>query len=87
MSQGEIDLLLTDVIMPKMKGQELSKRIHAVRPDLKVLFASGYTGGVLSQYGISGPDVNYIPKPFSVRRLTRKVRQILDDHQAASADA
>ena len=72
-----IDLVITDVVMPGMSGPDLAQRLSAARPRLKVLFVSGYTddklGAVLTMNG-----ANFLPKPFTVTVLTRKVRQILD---------
>ena len=75
---GPIHLLLTDVIMPGMNGRQLADRLTAVRPDVKVLFASGYTADVLVQYGVEGGR-HYLQKPFTPDALARKVREILSE--------
>lgn len=72
-----IDLLLTDVVMPKMKGPEVMKRVKQMRPDIGVLFMSGYTNDVTLRHGISNADVSFIQKPFSSTELTHKLREAL----------
>ena len=74
---GPIDLLVTDVMMPEMGGPELVKRLRALRPDLKVLFTSGYPDLSHNEM-LSNTDVNFVQKPFSPRNLASKVREILD---------
>ena len=74
--EGPIHLLLTDVIMPGMNGRQLADRLSAVRPDMQVLFASGYTADVLAQYGVEG-GMHYLQKPFTPDALARTVREIL----------
>jgi two-component system, cell cycle sensor histidine kinase and response regulator CckA len=73
-----IDLLLTDVIMPVLGGQELARQVRALRPDVRVLFASGYTDDVLVQQGVLQPGAEWIWKPFTKDALLQKVRAILD---------
>ncbi len=72
-----IDLLLTDVILPGMNGRELADRMQAQRPQLKVLFTSGYTADVIGRRGVLEPGVAYLPKPFSAESLAAKVREVL----------
>jgi CheY-like chemotaxis protein len=76
---GAIHLLLTDVIMPGMNGKELADRLRLSRPDIKVLFVSGYTAEVISRQGILEGGVSLISKPFSPRELLNKIRQTLDN--------
>jgi PAS domain S-box-containing protein len=73
-----IDLLITDVIMPELNGQQLSEAIRQLRPDIKVLFISGYTADIISHHGVLLPGINFLEKPFSGRQLGRKVREVLD---------
>jgi signal transduction histidine kinase len=73
-----IDLLLTDVVMPQMSGPELSQRILARRPDLKVLFMSGYADGAVVGHGILDSGTDYVQKPLLPEVLARRVRQVLD---------
>ncbi|MGD0001276.1 MAG: PAS domain S-box protein [Bryobacteraceae bacterium] len=74
---GEIHLLLTDVVMPGMNGKELSERLIAMRPGLKVLFVSGYTANVIAHGGVIDHDIAYMAKPFSPDGLAAKVRKVL----------
>jgi two-component system, cell cycle sensor histidine kinase and response regulator CckA len=80
---GRIDLLLTDVIMPKMNGRELATRLVNVRPEMKVLYVSGYTDGIVRDgaYGAIDEGLAFLEKPYSRRVLVRNIRQILDSRQ------
>jgi two-component system cell cycle sensor histidine kinase/response regulator CckA len=73
-----IDMLVTDVVMPGMSGPELAKRILQSRPNLKIIFVSGYTAGKLAAYGSFTPEAVLVQKPFSIRVLTMKMREMLD---------
>jgi len=75
--QGEIDLLMTDVVMPEMNGQELAKNLLSHYPDLKRLFMSGYTANVITHYGVLDEGIHFIQKPFSKKDLGGKVREAL----------
>ena len=74
----KIDLLLSDVVMPRMGGEELAKQIKALYPEIKVLFISGYTDTAISQQGLLAPQSALLQKPFSPTALSKKVREVLD---------
>jgi two-component system cell cycle sensor histidine kinase/response regulator CckA len=74
----EIHLLVTDVIMPGMNGRDLADQMHAIYPDIKILFMSGYTDDVIAHSGVLEAGVCFIQKPFSARDLGIKVRATLD---------
>jgi PAS domain S-box-containing protein len=74
---GEIDLLLTDVIMPGMTGRQVADELRLVRPRVKVLFISGYSGAEIAEHGVLEGGVAYLPKPFTPHVLMQKVRRTL----------
>jgi two-component system cell cycle sensor histidine kinase/response regulator CckA len=76
--KDKISLVLTDVVMPEMGGPELVKRLQKLRPDLKVLFTSGYPDRAVVHNGSLTPNVNFIQKPYAAASLATKVRDILD---------
>jgi two-component system, cell cycle sensor histidine kinase and response regulator CckA len=76
--EGMIHLLLTDVIMPGMNGRELAQRISEIRPNVKVLYMSGYTENVIGSNGTLDAGVRLLQKPFTLRDLKSKVREVLD---------
>jgi PAS domain S-box-containing protein len=75
---GNIDLLITDVVMPEMNGRDLAKNILALYPQTKRLFMSGYTADVIAHQGVLDEGVFFIQKPFSARDLAATVRKVLD---------
>lgn len=75
--QGDIQLLLTDVVMPEMNGRELAMQIQKIYPNLKILYMSGYTANAIAHHGILNDGINYIQKPFSRTDLSIRVREVL----------
>jgi CheY-like chemotaxis protein len=75
---GTIDLLITDVIMPKMSGKELAERLAELRHGIKVIFVSGYTADVISKKGVLESGVRFLQKPFSAQTLAAAVKAALD---------
>jgi PAS domain S-box-containing protein len=76
--EGDIHLLLSDVIMPEMNGRDLVLKIRSRHCDLRCLYMSGYTANVIGEQGIWDTEVNFLPKPFSKSDLIGKVREVLD---------
>ncbi|MCF8089722.1 MAG: transporter substrate-binding domain-containing protein [Desulfotignum sp.] len=77
-NDGDIHLLITDVVMPEMNGRDLAEKLLAEYPKLKVLFMSGYTANVIAHHGVLDADVHFIQKPFSNKDLAVKVRKALE---------
>lgn len=76
--QGQIDLLLTDVVMPEMNGRDLARNLLSHYPNLKRLFMSGYTADVIAHHGVLNDGVHFIEKPFSMKELGGKLREALE---------
>jgi PAS domain S-box-containing protein len=76
--EGPVHLLLTDVVMPTMNGRELAERLTAARPEMRVLYMSGYADNVIVSHGVLAPEVELLQKPFASADLTLKVRAVLD---------
>jgi two-component system, cell cycle sensor histidine kinase and response regulator CckA len=75
---GQLDLLITDVVMPGINGRQLAEKLVTERPALKVLFVSGYTEDAVVRHGIADRSTNFLQKPFNLSILGAKVREILD---------
>lgn len=73
-----IDLLVTDIIMPEMNGRVLAQKVVARRPNIKVLFMSGYTADILAHHGGGGIDLHVIEKPFTSSQLSNRIRAVFD---------
>ena len=76
--QPDVDLLFTDVVLPGLNGRELADQALKLRPDLKVLFTTGYTRNAIVHNGRLDDDVSLITKPFTFEGLAAKVRKLLD---------
>jgi two-component system, cell cycle sensor histidine kinase and response regulator CckA len=77
MRKGPIHLLVTDMVMPGIGGRELAERVLAIRPEIKILYMSGYTDQAVVHQGILGTDAPLLQKPFTLATLTTKLREIL----------
>ncbi|MCX5906978.1 MAG: response regulator, partial [Deltaproteobacteria bacterium] len=77
--EGSIGLMLTDVVMPQMSGRELAERLLPRRPGMRILYMSGYPDNAIIHHGVLEPGMPFLQKPFSVRVLESKVREILDE--------
>lgn len=74
---GEIDLLLTDMVMPGMSGRDLWLKLEPLRPKMKCVFMSGYTANIIAQRSILDKGVSFLQKPFSKADLADKLREVL----------
>ena len=80
---GGIQLLVTDILMPDVNGVELARRVTQHCPEMRVLFISGYSDDSIVPRGVIEPGTHFLAKPFTPSALAAKVRDILDDPQAA----
>jgi len=81
---GPIHLLLTDVVLPGMSGRELAERLAPERPEMKIVFMSGYTDDAIVRRGVLAAGVAFLQKPFTLVAMARKVRETLDDARVSS---
>jgi len=75
---GPIDLLITDVVMPRMNGRELAEHVATIRPETRILYMSGFTDDAIVRHGVLDDGVFFIQKPFSPDALALKARSVLD---------
>jgi two-component system cell cycle sensor histidine kinase/response regulator CckA len=76
-AEEKIDLLITDVVMPRMDGPALVRQVRELHPDMKVIFISGYTEDAFRQRLDSDSEIHFLPKPFSLKQLASKVKEVL----------
>jgi CheY-like chemotaxis protein len=79
--EGPVQLMLTDVVMPRMSGRDLAERLRSAHPEMKVLYTSGYTDDAIVHHGVLDEGVAFIVKPYTVADLTQKVRAVLDQQE------
>ena len=84
--QSRIELLVTDIVMPRLNGKELASRIRALSPGVAVLFTSGHGEGQLAKPGVLD-DVRFIAKPYHPRELALEVRSLLDERRSLGVSA
>ncbi|MDQ6622433.1 MAG: response regulator, partial [Verrucomicrobiota bacterium] len=85
--EGPIHLLVSDVIMPQMNGPELAAQLSASRPEMKVLYVSGYSDNDIGDHGVLGGHIELLQKPFTPQVLARKVRDVIEERAAAPTRA
>ena len=75
--QGEIHLLVTDVVMPEMNGRELAEAVQRIYPDIACLYVSGYTADIIADHGVLEDDINFVAKPFTMKELIGGAQHVL----------
>ena len=83
---GNIDLLLTDILLPGMSGSELAEKMLSSYPGVRIMYISGYADQNLESYGISTSKIMLLQKPFSIKSLAAKLREVLDKDEEESGD-
>ncbi|MBO0699702.1 MAG: PAS domain-containing protein [Zavarzinella sp.] len=83
---GQIDVMLSDVVMPRMSGRELRHHVATLSPNTRVIFTSGYTDDAIVRHGVYQAESDFLPKPFTMHVLLKKVREVLDRAPATSED-
>ncbi len=78
----KIDLMITDVVMPRMDGPALIRKVREIHPDMKVIFISGYTEDAFRQRLDSDSEIHFLPKPFSLKQLASKVKEVISGEVA-----
>lgn len=84
---GEIDLLVTDILLPGMSGPELAKKMGALYPNLGIMYISGYADHSLESHGLTSSNSILLQKPFTIKSLATKVREILDKDEDIAGSA
>src|SRR5204862_4117223 len=82
-AEETIDLLITDVVMPNMDGPALIREVREIHPDMKVIFISGYTEDAFRQRLDSDSEIHFLPKPFSLKQLASKVKEVISGETVA----
>jgi DNA-binding response OmpR family regulator len=85
--KGTIDLMIADVVMPQMGGAKLAAELATDRPTMRVLFVSGYAETTFQRHGTIDVTARFLQKPFSLKALARKIREVLDEGKSALAAA
>ena len=78
LDRPDVDLLFTDIVMPEMNGKKLADLVREKRPDLPVIYTTGYTRNAVVHNGTLDPDVELISKPFTIEELATRVRTVLE---------
>jgi two-component system, cell cycle sensor histidine kinase and response regulator CckA len=85
--EAPIDLMIADVVMPEMGGARLAGELAANQPDMKILFVSGYAEATFQRHGAIDVTTRFLQKPFSLKVLARKIREVLDTERVSAATA